>query len=442
MGKKILFSPIGGTDPIKYFKDGSMLHICRYYRPDVVYLYLSHEMMEYHKKDNRYRDAINRLGEHLGHSFQIHVIEREGLIDVQQYDVFYQDFREEIKKIESGMGADDELLLNTASGTPAMKSALLVMATFAEYRFKPIQVSTPQKKMNAAYEDREEYDNEINWELNEDNQAGAQNRCTEVKSMHLMKMIQLKILEKHILAYDYAAALTVVLEMQQDIPKDAYSLLRIMDARVKLNRGEISKLLAKKHYAIYPVRNGHNQTIFEYALVLQMKVKKQEYADFIRGITPLIMDLLECILKNQCGITLDDCCIVSRKDNIKKWNQKKLKDAGLMEILDSEYKDKGGFKFGPVYSGHLAKIINCKCNDIDLAQKVNEMTEIEGKVRNVAAHEIVSVTDEWFQSRIGKNAKSIFELIKYLVGKAGINAKKEDWQSYDKINEEIISSLQ
>lgn len=49
--KNIYFSPIGNTDPIKYLYDGSMLHICRYYEPDVVYLYLSKEMAENHKKD-------------------------------------------------------------------------------------------------------------------------------------------------------------------------------------------------------------------------------------------------------------------------------------------------------------------------------------------------------------------------------------------------------
>ena len=92
------------------------------------------------------------------------------------------------------MEDSDELLLNMASGTPAMKSALFVMATFAEYRFKPIQVSTPKKGINAEYEEREEYDNEINWELNEDNLADAPNRCTEVKSLNLMKMANLKFL--------------------------------------------------------------------------------------------------------------------------------------------------------------------------------------------------------------------------------------------------------
>ena len=164
MGRKILFSPVGGTDPIRYFRDGSMLHICRHYRPDLVYLYLSHEMMEYHRKDNRYIDALERLGAYLNHTFEVRLIERDALINVQQYDVFYEDFRQELIKIENQMEEGDELLLNMASGTPAMKSALLVMATFAEYRFLPIQVSTPKKRMNAEQDDREEYDKETDWE--------------------------------------------------------------------------------------------------------------------------------------------------------------------------------------------------------------------------------------------------------------------------------------
>ena len=49
MGKTYLFTPIGNTDPIKYFYDGSMLHICRHYKPNIVYLYLSKEMIENQK---------------------------------------------------------------------------------------------------------------------------------------------------------------------------------------------------------------------------------------------------------------------------------------------------------------------------------------------------------------------------------------------------------
>lgn len=439
MGKKLLFSPVGGTDPMKYFRDGSLLHICRHYRPDMVYLYLSHEMMEYHRKDNRYIDAIGRLGRYLNHTFEVKLIVRDDLTEVQQYDVFYRDFREEIHKIESGMEEGDELLLNMASGTPAMKSALLVMATLAEYRFKPIQVSTPQRKMNAEHEDRENYDGELSWELNEDNAEDAPNRCFEVECLNLMKMFQVDTVKKHVMAYDYTAALSVASEVRDEIPEDAYRLLQIADARVKLKGKEISRLMAGRSYDIYPVKEGNKRKIFEYALVLRMKIEKQEYADFIRGITPLVVDLLENVLKTECGIVLEECCTKRKNDGVMYWNRKKLKQAGLLEFLDREYA--GGFKEGPVYSHHLAKIIRQRSKDRTLVQKVGAISGVESAVRNVAAHEIVSVTDEWFRQETGKTAQEIFALLQYLTGKAGIPVKKEDWESYRKMNEKIIGYL-
>lgn len=439
MNKRILFSPIGGTDPIRYLRDGSLLHICRHYRPDIIYLYLSQEMLVLHRKDNRYVDCLEKLGKLLGHSFEIHLIERDELVDVQQYDVFYQDFREEISRMEKEMDDSDELLLNMASGTPAMKSALLVIATLAEYRMLPIQVDSPQNRMNSEQEDRDNYDNEVNWELNQDNEPDAPNRCTEVKCFNLMRLLKIETIKKHINSYDYPAALSVADEIKNDISEDAYRLLQIADARIKLNHNKISKLSAEKGYDIYPIKEGNKQKVYEYALVLQIKIEKQEYADFIRGITPLVVELLENILKSECGIVLDSCCTVNR-EGLKQWNRKKLEEAGLMKLLDEEYK--GGFRLGPVYSNHIAKIIEHKSNDITLKQKLNEMVAIESTARNMAAHEIVSVTDEWFQKKTGKTAKDIFKIIKYLITKAGINAGNEEWKSYNKMNAMIESCLQ
>lgn len=121
MGKKYLFSPVGNTDPIKYFHDGSLLHICRHYQPDVVYLYLSKEMIENHKKDNRYVRSVELLSEKINHNIEVHVIENSDMIDVQQYDVFFTEFRKIIGEIEKQKNNEDILLVNMASGTPAMK---------------------------------------------------------------------------------------------------------------------------------------------------------------------------------------------------------------------------------------------------------------------------------------------------------------------------------
>ncbi len=88
MNKTVLFSPVGGTDPISLgnMRDGSMLHICRMYKPDIVYLYMSKEILDYHSEDNRYVYCIDRLSELQNHKIEYEIIERPELVDVHEFD--------------------------------------------------------------------------------------------------------------------------------------------------------------------------------------------------------------------------------------------------------------------------------------------------------------------------------------------------------------------
>lgn len=440
MGKKILFSPVGGTDPIKYLHDGSMLHICRHYRPDEVVLYMSKEIMEKHKKDNRYVRTIELLGESINHKFDIRVIEKSNFIDVQKYDIYYDLFRNEIKNISDTMSSDDELIVNMASGTPAMKSALLILAILAEYTFIPIQVNSPKKSMNEEHEDRTDYDVEANWELDSDNEPDSENRCEEVKCMNLMKLLKIDLIKKFIMKYDYAAAFELAEELQSDISDDAYTLLNIANNRLKLNTSEISKLMKDKKYDIYPIKDSNKLKLFEYACTVKIKLEKKEYADFIRSITPLIVDVLEQILLLKFNIDINESCLVKKK--IKEWDIMKLQRNGLLDILNEAYKDKGGFKGGLVYSDALVNIIKAKSHDEILNQKADDIVKVEHRVRNLAAHQIVSVTAEWFIEKSGKSADDIMNIIKYLLVQAGVGAKKDDWNTYDAMNQLIIRYLE
>ena len=78
MNKKILFSPVGGTDPVSQnnCRDGSMLHICRFEKPDKVVLYLSKEMVDYEQKDHRYSYCLGKLMELQNRKFEVEMINR------------------------------------------------------------------------------------------------------------------------------------------------------------------------------------------------------------------------------------------------------------------------------------------------------------------------------------------------------------------------------
>lgn len=88
MGKTILFSPVGITDPVspKNCYDGSMLHICRHFKPDEVYLYLSSEMTEIEYADHRFTRAVSLLSKKINHEIKVHLIENPDLVKAHEFD--------------------------------------------------------------------------------------------------------------------------------------------------------------------------------------------------------------------------------------------------------------------------------------------------------------------------------------------------------------------
>ena len=124
--KRILFSPVGSTDPIAHQRDGALLHIIRKYRPDKAYLFFSKEIYGYEQKDNRYSYCLNKLLQEIGEDIEIEWIIKEDLVDVQLFDPILLEFKEIIEDLCKRIEDDDELLVNVSSGSPAMKSAVQI----------------------------------------------------------------------------------------------------------------------------------------------------------------------------------------------------------------------------------------------------------------------------------------------------------------------------
>ena len=435
---KILFSPVGMTDPITHLFDGSMLHICRVYKPDVLILYMSAEVIEFHEKDNRYLYCIEQLSKHMNHTIDVHIIKRPDLKDVQIYDLFYDDFQNIVAEILKKKSVEDEVLLNIASGTPAMKSALLVLSVLADNKFRPIQVATPTRKSNQRLEDKVSYDVEANWELNEDNADDFENRCSEPATRNFSVLLTKDSIRKLVAVYDYEAALIMAAEIKDHISESGMNLIKIGCNRLKLNQREVDILVNKVPYDIIPIKASNQRTVFEYALSLDIKRKKGEYADFVRALTPLVADLVEVLLKKQCKIDIRDYCRVDHR-GVRRFDEDKLKGSQVWNILQQEFN--GKVKLDLVGTRQIVPLIMYMSDDIVLKQKVNDIMEVEQKIRNLSAHEIVSVTPEWIRQKSNFTVEQIFDLIKYLIIAAGVNATQEDWNSYDVMNKYIHNEL-
>ena len=432
---KVLFSPVGMTDPIRFFKDGALLNICRNYLPDKIYLYMSKEVLVYHNKDDRYRFCLERLGEHIGKTLEIELIERPELEDVQIFDGFITEYREELTKIHT-LYPDAEILLNVSSGTPAMKSSLQILSLTMNFRTTPIQVSSPQKSSNPRIDEEKDLTPEEHWELNESNDA-EDNRCIASPTKSLLEEFEKQNVIKLIRSYDYAAAYAIAKD--SEIFSDKFKeLLLAAASRLKLETK--AKTIFKK-YNISDIFTNEKHKDFsdieEYLLLLKIKILKEEYADFMRNISPAIYILFETYLSQKCGIDLSLYTYTNNKE-VTKWDAKKLSGTKLLDILNKGYNN--GFDVNSyVKTDALYKIIEYYSHSteaIDIADKLRN--RVEERLRNKAAHTIISITDKKIKDVTTLSSNEIYDLLVKMLELCGYRLNEN---SYDKMNDIIISEI-
>ena len=468
MSEYVLFSPVGGHDPIANYRDGALLHICRCYQPKAVYLYLSQEMCLRNQQDNRYVDALHRLEQLLAyHIEKIEVVEKPDLVDVQLFDSFYEDFENILDKIKQDY-PNTEILVNTSSGTPAMKGALNLIASLSKHKITALQVTTPYKKENPKLEPPEEYDLEAAWECNEDNERNFEKRCSEFQQVNLLAKIKKEMIVRLIEAYDYQAALDIAESIDEFIPKEVLTLLMAAKCRLMLDHKGVRRALQGTIYNIFPVNSGKHLIIFEYLLYLQLRQKQGNYADFVRGVTPVVMDLLEALLWSKCKIDLKDYCIekvkynnktyiVPENDNIPKYmedivrkgdhifclyNVKLAASSKGLEIQNIlQKKFRGEIQENPYTSAQIYPLLENYIDDTKLIALLSDLKKIERDVRNITAHQIVSVTEDWINRKVEMSSKDIMDLLKRLAANAGLSIKQEFWNSYDDMNKLIVDIL-
>lgn len=405
-----------------------------------VVLYLSGEMYQHHVQDNRYVYCLEELGKKMSHPFEIEVIVRDELTEVQDYEYFYTEFTKCINDIVAQMDEGDELLLNVSSGTPAMKNALIILATLAEFSFQPIQVSTPLKRSNYMDENTKKYEVQEQWEFDEDNepQEGDTSRCEEIKSLNLVKLLKVNLLEKHLQAYDYTAALEIARDLKNHISVKATAMIEQANERNQLNTKRVNELAKKIDYQPMPVKNQENCDLLEYVLLLQMKVRRKEYADFIRAITPVVFELFYRVLKRQCHIDIKDYC--DEKKSGLRWNLEKIKQTEVGDILQKEYAATG-FRGGPVYSSQLKPLILHYSVSEKVNSLVTDLRHAEEKARNKAAHTIVSITNEKIVKWTDYTAEELLVKIQQLTLFVVPGQDGSIWDSYDRMNEAIMKEI-
>ena len=438
---RILFSPVGGSDPIKRMLDGPMLHCCRVYKPDIVCLYFTQSMLEYENRDQRYTWALEKLGEKLNHKFEIIKIEREDLVDVHKFYIFYNDFGKIFEEIEEKY-PDAEFYVNTSSGTPAMKSAIVDLAALSEKRIKALQVSSGEAGPMHDRDKDETYDKEEQWECDMDNGDSFRNRTLLVDNEQFLANIKRQNVIKLISSYDYPAAKLLANEIKDYLTDDAMKLLNAAEGRWRLDYNCVANVLKDTEYDIIPAKKKEEREITEYLLWLGIIFGKRDYLSFIRGITPAAMILLEKIVETLTEVGDIKKYCEKRKDTY--WlTRNKLEQSEIgKEVLDVLDKRYGEFTDCIYTTAHLELIIKEFCSDDKIKShylKIIRKTETE--LRNPIAHTIVAVDNGMIKNRIGITAEELYNDVIKKVAESVRLMKKSTWNSYDEMNKLLIEKV-
>ena len=290
--KYVLFSPVGTHDPVGVVdkdgkpSEGSMLHIIRHYKPEVVYLYITKEL---NYNDNRYEKAIKKFNPACE---VVEIISELDKDDVNNYDAFMSDFRKYITEIHDKYNNKGyEILLNIASGTPQMKSNLILEVITNNIKLIPVQVDTPTKKRN--FEDTFLFDDLDKIDTDKEN---TNNRCKEPEILSFKRAKIQSQIESLIKSYEYSAAYNLFSKVENISELFDGNLLKYLEhanLRVNLKYNEANKIINLANKDLVYIENE----LLEYYYVMKLKYKKGELSDFILRISPFATDLLFYYLK-------------------------------------------------------------------------------------------------------------------------------------------------
>lgn len=434
----ILFSPIGNTDPIANDLDGAMLHICRHYPIDRVVMYMSKEILSHHRADNRYVDSLEKLAAHLGREITHEIIERPELDNVQVFDGFISDFGAILADIHAKY-PDAEVYLNVSSGTPAMKSALQILAAYREFDYKPIQVAGPGYREN-----RKPFDIKTAFDDDLDNLPESTNRCSISTNLDLSAETKKKMISALIDNYDYSGALLLAKDTAR-LGGEFLTLLKGADYRYKF---ELEK--ARELFAEAGLSDMLYEDVPENLLILWVKNERDEIADFLRAITPLMDVLYHSALKNCCGFDIDSFVIDTPGGQ--KWDTEALDRAAASDTIAATVKTRFAYDDSRIInSSILNKLIKELSADSALKKVFNDLRDVEQNARNIIAHQFRSISRKDLHDM---NIGSVRNILKNLYtaavmsgriaaapGTSEDKARKEFFDSYILMNKKLKALL-
>ena len=423
----ILYSCFGTTDPVRGMRDGGLMHILRFYRPETVYLFLTTEIVKQDRDDQRIDKTFAYIRENWG-GYHPDVIRMEAEIeDPSDMDALMEPM-DRLLQQAMAQHPQAEVLLNLSSGTPQMQIILAQMALDPRYPTRGIQVKSPERASSKAERTNvKRYPVDEALILNEDEEPNAPNRCCEPKMTAVRREAVRNQLRSLLSQRNYAA----IAQMGADLPAPIPKLARHLDYRshFQLKEAEAEAagltgfgLQANRGVYPYPIYE-----LIEYFAMLKNLVYLKRYTDFMLRLNPFVVRLQTVLLEESLrplGLTTQD--LISVVNGRRKISPKLMKNKFPELLAFMETKSQG-----PVEERDISIwAMNVMLSYLQLDERVLRLLENCEKgnreLRNPAAHELFAITNAEIQNICGLPAENlVWALEKVLTNALARYAGKE-----------------
>ena len=456
--ERVLLTFAGNTDPTRGNYDGPMLHICRYFRPEKIYLVLTSEMQK--RNENRiYEKAIKESLEDYNPIFEYI---NTDIDNAHLFDIYFNKINETFNKIKVEH-PNAEVLVNITSGTAQMISNLVMYIVDAvNINIVPIQVATPEGRGNTSKVVNNSYEVNDEKENNFDNiEEFRTNRILFPDLRQYSRLLVKNQIKELLKKYEYSTCLEL---LKRDIFQEnskLNGLLNFANDRRHLkglkSNGKLKSLNDKKLDKFYyynkneTVENKVKEwyKIVDYFALANIKQKSGDIAGYTIMLEPLIVNIYLSILRDVFGKKLSDLFSEKRKDGefsyktdiLKIKNYAGLKEKieyelGILELKNSTFVSDSVLIATIKYFIEKSESETLEKMDLEYFSNFSKTLHKIKEVRNMIAHSLKTINRDDFniEAKVGidtVNSKIINFFKKYYTN---FGYKENMIYIYDEIN--------
>ncbi|MDT2760812.1 type III-A CRISPR-associated CARF protein Csm6 [Enterococcus xiangfangensis] len=421
---RILFSPIGNTDPWRNDRDGAMLNIVRHYKPDLTFLFFTESIWEGSDKVAPHRlfnweEIIKKVSNKTSVECMIEKIE-----DVNGFDSYKDIFHKYLVDLENRY-PDAEFLLNVTSGTPQMETTLcLEYITYPSHK-DCIQVTTPLLASNANTKYANPEDQEIDLEIVNIEESKSESRCQSISIISFREAMIRNQVKSLIENYDYEAILWL-LDAQKSFYNGSRIRSRLKEVTKNIKTHEVFPSITKKY------RNNDLQKALFHFLLLDMRFKRRDIAEVLIRVKSITEFVVEKYL-NRKYVGLIKYTKGKPYINLF-YNPKFMSDYhNLLKNENYKFDERRLLSFPAYYN--FFKILEPEGR---LIKKMSCVNDING-IRNDVAHNLENLNLEknGNEEKIVKAVRAVKEMISIVFPEI----KQDDYEYFTKLNKELKELL-